>query len=181
MVDKIIRSNRRTIAIQISPDGSLIVRAPQAMSEAKIRQFVESKAHWIEKHQTAIKQRQACAQPPLSADELCQLSAAAKGDLAARVAKYAQAMGVSYGRITIRAQRTRWGSCSAKGNLNFNCLLMLCPEAVRDYVVVHELCHLKELNHSKAFWQEVARILPGYTQQKQWLKANGPSLIRRLG
>ncbi len=89
-------------------------------------------------------------------------------------------MGVSYGRITIRSQRTRWGSCSSKGNLNFNCLLLLCPEAVQDYVVVHELCHRKELNHSPKFWAEVERICPDYKTHRKWLKENGSSLIGRL-
>ena len=72
-----------------------------------------------------------------------------------RVKYYAEVIGVDYGRITIRCQKTRWGSCSSKGNLNFNCLLMLMPSEVIDYVVVHELCHIKQMNHSKAFWKEV--------------------------
>ena len=82
-------------------------------------------------------------------------------------------MGVDYGRITIRNQKTRWGSCSAKGNLNFNCLLMLMPTEVIDYVVVHELCHLKEMNHSNAFWREVKQVLPDYRKQVKWLKDEG--------
>ena len=89
-------------------------------------------------------------------------------------------VGVNCGRITIRAQKSRWGSCSAKGNLNFNCLLMLCPEEVRDYVVVHELCHRKELNHSDRFWNEVRQLLPSYDSARKWLKTNGVSLIRRI-
>ncbi|MDY3888895.1 MAG: M48 family metallopeptidase, partial [Agathobacter sp.] len=83
-----------------------------------------------------------------------------------RVAYFADIMGVDYGRITIRMQKTRWGSCSSKGNLNFNCLLMLAPPEVIDYVVVHELCHRKEMNHSKAFWREVERVLPDYRSRK---------------
>ena len=90
-------------------------------------------------------------------------------------------MGVSYGRITIRSQHTRWGSCSAKGNLNFNCLLMLTPPEILDYVVVHELCHRKEMNHSARFWAEVARVIPGYEASKNWLKDNGSALIARMG
>ena len=71
-----------------------------------------------------------------------------------RVKYYADIIGVTYGKITIRNQKTRWGSCSSKGNLNFNCLLMLMPPEVIDYVVVHELCHRKQMNHSKAFWRK---------------------------
>ena len=89
-------------------------------------------------------------------------------------------MGVDYGRITIRAQHTRWGSCSAQGNLNFNCLLMLTPDDVKAYVVVHELCHRKEMNHSARFWAEVERVLPGYRESRRWLRENGGALICRL-
>ena len=94
-----------------------------------------------------------------------------------RVAHYAARMGVTYGRITIRHQRTRWGSCSSNGNLNFNCLLMLAPPEVLDYVVVHELCHRKYMNHSKQFWAEVAKVMPDYKKCERWLKEEGSLLI----
>jgi predicted metal-dependent hydrolase len=82
-------------------------------------------------------------------------------------------MGVEYGRITIRMQKSRWGSCSGKGNLNFNCLLMRTPDEIIDYVVVHELCHLKEMNHSPRFWAEVEKIFPDYKERRKWLKDHG--------
>lgn len=93
---------------------------------------------------------------------------------------FAKQIGVTYGRITIRNQKTRWGSCSSKGNLNFNCLVMLTPLEVIDYVVVHELCHRKEMNHSKAFWAEVEKVLPNYKEQVKWLKENGGQIIGRM-
>lgn len=92
---------------------------------------------------------------------------------------FAEKIGVDYGRITIRCQKTRWGSCSSSGNLSFNCLLMLVPESVRDYVIVHELCHRKEMNHSARFWREVAEVCPDYQASRAWLRKNGGALIAR--
>ena len=97
-----------------------------------------------------------------------------------RVAYYAPRVGVTYGRITIRNQRSRWGSCSSKGNLNFNCLLMLAPREVLDSVVVHELCHRLEMNHSKKFYEHVLRVYPDYYRNHAWLKENGTQLMRRM-
>ena len=176
---ELIRSNRRTIVIEIR-DGRVIVRAPLRMSRAEIERFVASKTDWINKHLEAVMQRQSVPVQSFTAAEIQQLADAALQDIPQRVRKYAAIIGVNVGRITIRNQKTRWGSCSSKGNLNFNCLLMLCPEEVRDYVVVHELCHRKELNHSSRFWNEVARVMPDYAQHRKWLKENGGSLIARL-
>ena len=103
-----------------------------------------------------------------------------KKKLSLMIPKYSLSMGVNPNRITIRNQRTRWGSCSSKGNLNFNCLLSLVPERVMEYVVVHELAHLIEMNHSKRFWKIVEEIIPDYKEQKRWLKENGDGLIRKL-
>jgi predicted metal-dependent hydrolase len=109
------------------------------------------------------------------------LAQQAKAHLPKRVAYFAARIGVTYGRITIRNQTSRWGSCSDQGNLNFNCLLMLAPASVQDYVVVHELCHRKEMNHSARFWAEVEKIVPDYKVQRAWLKENGGALIARMG
>ena len=95
------------------------------------------------------------------------------------LALYAPLVGVDYGRVTLRMQKTRWGSCSPQGNLNFNILLMLAPAQVLDYVVVHELCHRLEMNHSPAFWAQVERVLPDYRQRRKWLKDFGGSLMLR--
>ncbi len=115
-----------------------------------------------------------------TAEEIKSLAEKAKKVIPERVRHYAPLVGVDYGRITIRCQRTRWGSCSSKGNLNFNCLLMLMPDEVIDSVVVHELCHRKQMNHSKAFYAEVERVFPEYKRWNKWLKDNGGQLIKRL-
>lgn len=177
---ELIRSNRKTIAIQIKGDGRVIVRAPLRMSKDVIQQFIAQKESWIANHLVSIQLQKLCAEPAFTDEELQQLANNAREDIAYRVAHFAPLVGVSYRQITIRAQKTRWGSCSATGNLNFNCLLMLCPEAVRDYVVVHELCHRKELNHSARFWREVVNILPTYAESREWLRASGNALIQRL-
>ncbi len=111
------------------------------------------------------------------APEITELTAKAKEELPAVVKKYADLMGVTYNRITIRHQKTRWGSCTKTGNLSFNCLILKMPETVRDYVIVHELAHRKELNHSTKFWTIVAEYCPWYKDAKQWLKENGNRLL----
>ena len=174
----VIRSSRKTIALQITPEGNVLVRCPRKLSQRDIEAFVTSKRTWLEKHLYRIS-----AQPRLPAftdRELLDLAAIARTVLPDRVAFYADRMGVTYGTITIRRQRTRWGSCTAQGNLNFNCLLMLLPPEVQDYVVVHELCHRRELNHSPRFWAEVEKVLPDYQTARAYLKDHGAALIHRL-
>jgi len=174
----LIRSDRKTISIVIKPNEEVEVRCPRRCSRREADAFVLSKEEWIREHLRTIAQRQQL--PELSETEIRILAQKAAQILPVRVRHYAEIAGVSYGRISIRSQRTRWGSCSAKGNLNFNCLLMLCPEEVQDYVVVHELCHRKELNHSAAFWAAVEKLCPDYRVHRKWLKENGTSLIGRL-
>lgn len=182
MMEKIelIRSDRKTIAIQIKGDGRVIVRAPLRMSRAEIEKFIRLKTDWIQTHLNAARKQQTGPAEPFTQEQLRQLANAALQDIPQRVRRYAAIIGVTVGRITIRSQKTRWGSCSSKGNLNFNCLLMLCPEEIRDYVVVHELCHRKELNHSVRFWNEVSRVMPDYAVRRKWLKDHGGEFIRRL-
>ncbi|MBR4200064.1 MAG: M48 family metallopeptidase [Oscillospiraceae bacterium] len=178
----VIRSGRRTLAAEIRPDGSVTVRAPYRLPEHEIRRFLCEKAAAIEKN--VQKQRSRCAEsetlPPLTAAELRGLAERAAAYIPPRAAYYAQKLGVRFGRITIRNQKTRWGSCTEAGNLNFNCLLMLMPPEVLDSVVVHELCHIRHHDHSKAFYAEVYSVFPDYDRCDRWLKENGPLLIRRM-
>ena len=181
---KLIRSNRNSISIEINPRGQLVVRAPLHMSLNDVRRFVSSKEDWIRVHRKKAIERAEKLKPDtselLTEADLRALADYAKKVIPGRVAYYAPKIGVTYGRITIRNQRTRWGSCSAKGNLNFNCLLMLAPSEVLDSVVVHELCHRLYMNHSKLFYEEVLRVFPQYRRCERWLKENGPALMARM-
>ena len=180
---KIIRSNRRTISLEITSMGELLVRAPKHMSDADIRAFVESKSSWLAKHMKK-KERDIEAvreTGTFTEKELLRLHNLAKKIIPEKVAYYARLMGVTYGRISIRRQKTRWGSCSREGNLNFNCLLMMAPPEVLDYVVIHELCHRIEMNHSARFWAQVEKVMPQYRVPKKWLKEHGGKLMMRSG
>lgn len=178
---KLIRSRRRTISIELR-DGAVLVRAPYYADRNQIERFIEDRKGWIEKQldREAERARKMEGVEPLTKEELSALADEALRVIPERVRYYAPLVGVDYGRITIRAQRTRWGSCSQKGNLNFNCLLMLAPPEVLDGVVVHELCHRKVMNHSPRFYAEVARIYPDYKVYQKWLRENGEMLMRRL-
>lgn len=172
---KVIRSNRKTVSIEITKEAEVLVRAPYRVSDTEIQRFVNAKSEWIEKHIQMQRKRMETTQntKQLTYEQIQELAEKALEVIPQRVAYYAKIMGVTYGRITIRNQKTRWGSCSSEGNLNFNCMLMLMPPEIQDYVVVHELCHRKEMNHSPKFWAEVEKILPDYQVRRKWLKENG--------
>ena len=178
----IIRSKRKSISIEVDRLGQVIVRAPLRAPNYAIKDFVCQKQGWINKHvEKAIDKRLNMIDVvPLTDDELDSLFVQAKQDIPNRVSYYADIMGADYGRITIRCQKTRWGSCSYKGNLNFNCLLMLAPSVVRDYVIIHELAHRKYMNHSRDFWKEVELIMPDYRDMRRWLKEHGDELMQRV-
>lgn len=177
----VIRSNRKTVAIQVNSDLSVTVRAPRSVSEKDIEEILKKKEAWISRHIEKIKKTKERfeAEPTekLTHEKVIALAEEALKVIPARVEYFAKVIGVTYGKITIRNQKTRWGSCSSKGNLNFNCLLMLAPPEVLDYVVVHELCHRKQMNHSKAFWSEVEKVLPDYKEARKWLKEDGSQMI----
>lgn len=179
----VIRSNRKTMAIQVNSDLTVTVRAPRCASSNDIERILCEKEPWIRKHMEQMQEKKALYESEeiayLTNEEIQELADRALEYIPKRVEYFSRRMGVNYGRITIRNQKTRWGSCSEKGNLNFNCLLMLTPSDVIDYVVVHELCHRKQMNHSKDFWNEVEKVIPNYRESVQWLKNNGSSIMRR--
>ena len=180
---KVLRSRRRTISIEVNRDLEVIVRAPRWVAKRDIRYFVDEKEGWIIKTIARLeRERELQKDQPderLTQEELNDLIKKAREVIPKRVEYYAQLIGVTYGRITIRHQKTRWGSCSARGNLNFNCLLMLAPPEVLDAIVVHELCHRKEMNHSERFYREVHRIYPDYDKWNRWLKDHGQQLQKK--
>lgn len=178
---QIIRSRRKTLSLELK-DGGALVRAPKWVSRREIDDFVESHRAWLAKAMAREEQRRAqLAQVvKLTGEQLERLADLARVYLPRRVAHFAPLVGVEYGKITIRRQRSRWGSCSAKGNLSFNCLLMLAPPAVIDSVVVHELCHRKVMDHSQRFYDHLLRVMPDYQQHHKWLRQNGQALIARL-
>lgn len=182
---KLIRSARKTIALQINQEGELIVRAPNRCRKSDIEAFIAEKQDWVLEKQREMQDRKQQlaqrreAQPEWKEEDYIKARSLARMVFEQKVSLYAQLMQVSYGRISIRDQKTRWGSCSARGNLNFNWRLILAPEEVLDYVVVHELAHRKEMNHSERFWAQVAAVLPDYRRRRQWLKQNGELLMSR--
>ncbi len=178
---EVVRSYRKTIGLEVKKDGRVLVRAPVGFPTADIKRFVSDHEDWIQKHLEMVRKRaqQPAPRDRLTMDEIRALAEKAKKVIPERVEHYAPLIGVTYGRITIRNQKSRWGSCSAKGNLNFNCLLMLTPIEVLDSVVVHELCHRKFMNHSRQFYDEVLRVFPEYKKWHKWLRDNGGKLLAR--
>ncbi|MBR6004019.1 MAG: M48 family metallopeptidase [Lachnospiraceae bacterium] len=179
---ELIKSKRKTFSVEIRPDGSICVKAPMLMSKSAIDKILLSKEEWILKQQKKMQKKASEFDTieKLTDDELKELKKKAKKIILPLVEDYSEIMGVIYGRVAFRTQKTRWGSCSREGNLNFNCLLALCPEPVIRYVVVHELSHRVHMNHSKAFWLTVEEYMPDYKEHRKWLKQNGEFLIKRL-
>lgn len=182
---QIIRSSRKTCSIVLNEDGTLTLRIPAWLPESEIEHLLMDKQHWItEKLSEQKKQLSRRPANDFTDRQRMVLEArykeAAKQYIPNRVAFYLTntelLSACSYERITIRNQKTRWGSCSSHGTLSFNWRLMLAPPGILDYVVVHELCHLLHMNHSPAFWDCVGSILPDYKVRRKWLREHGNEL-----
>ena len=145
-----------------------MVRAPCHTANARIEAFVSGHVDWIEKQRDRLAAR---ALPPLTDREIAELRARAKADLPARTALWAGRMGVDYTRVTITSAEKRFGSCNSRGGIAYSYRLMQFPEAVIDYVVVHELAHRKEMNHSARFYAVIAEQLPDYKERIRLMKA----------
>ena len=218
-IDQIIRTKRKTIALIVKPDGSLLVRAPMRATNKSIQEFVSRNTQWIEKTRVKIK----AVSPPrpkqylpgeefeylgnaypleivveqnkdlLLEDGKFKLAASsqdkaetvferwykqqARQILTERVEFHACQNGFEYCSIGITSARTRWGSCSAKGALNFSWRLIQAPMEAVDYVVIHELVHTVIHDHSRKYWRKLEQTLPDYRERRKWLKSNGHRLL----
>lgn len=172
---------RHSISIQINQTGNMIVRCPYYLPQNMIENFLWKKRDWIYKHYIEIISRNSQDDTTASSTQedavlVKKYKSLARNEFQKRCAYYQKYTGGIYHTISIRDQKTRWGSCSSKGNLSFNWRLILAPSEILDYVVVHELCHLTYMNHSKDFWNMVASIIPDYKIRRKWLKENGYTL-----
>lgn len=219
LINKIVRTKRRTLAIEITRDARLIVRAPRRMPRETIDSFVEKKRGWIEKKKREAREKLPSAAPkrfengerflylgwsyslrivengetPLSFDDGFTLSENRRTDARSlfvewyktrakevihnRLAHFSGLSGIDFTLFRITSAQKRWGSCNSRGNVHFSYRLIMAPLPVVDYVVVHELVHIEEKNHSSRFWQKVERILPDYRDRRAWLRNNGSLLV----
>ncbi len=207
----LVRSRRRTLAISVGADGSLVAHAPMKMPLRTIEGFIAEKQSWIEKKQAEMAQkrarqrrvigvdgervpylggvlllRYADVDAPCRAGSELLLPRAAQGAqsvrdfiesearhlLPPRVNELAAQLGLRPASLAFSRAKTRWGSMRTDGRMRLNVLLPLCPPDVMDYVIIHELCHMRHPDHSSAFWHAVEAALPGMERQKAWLKRN---------
>lgn len=166
---KLIRSTRKTLAIEITQEAELLVRAPMKLSVSEIERFLASRHDWIQKH-TEIQKLRVQKRPVPTTDEIPILIARAHEILPQKVTAYGAIMGVCPTGIRITGAKKRFGSCSGKNSLCFSYLLVAYPEEAIDYVVVHELAHILHHDHSRAFWQTVESYLPDYKKRQKILK-----------
>ena len=219
LINKIVRTKRRTLAIEITRDARLIVRAPQRMPRETIEGFVEQKRSWIERKKREALDKSAASAPkrfengerflylgrsyplrivkngemPLSLGDGFTLSVNRRTDARSlfvewyktrakevihnRLLHFSGLSGIDFTLFRITSAQKRWGSCNSRGNVHFSYRLIMAPLPVVDYVVVHELVHIEEKNHSSRFWQKVERILPDYRGRRAWLRNNGSLLV----
>ena len=170
------------MSIHVSDDKKVIVKVPLGTPAFVAENFIREKKDWITRQLEKVEKqtRLASSMGPLTEEDIRQIKKKARKVIPERVEHYARLAGISYKRIFIRLQKSRWGSCSIDGNLNFNCLLVLMPPEVLDSVVVHELCHRRHMNHSRDFYDEVLSIFPDYKRCDKWLKQNGGAYFKRL-
>lgn len=168
----VVVSDRKSMALEVQRDGRVLVRVPKRISRFAVKRFVAGHAEWIYEKRKQVAERRTECLPynfPIWEEMAAGERKKAKEKILERVRYYANEMQVSYQTVAMRNQKSRWGSCSAKGNLNFNYRLAYLPEEILDYVVVHELAHRRYMDHSKKFWQVVEKFCPEYKEYKEAL------------
>ena len=161
----------RRYVMRVRPDGDLRVTIPRGGSKAEALRFAERHMDWATRQRARVIEGR---RPPAKDRELrAQAAEALPPQLLALAAQH----GLAVNRVTIRNQRSRWGSCSSRGHITLNFRLMLMPPEVREYILIHELMHLKQANHSIRFWRLVESACPGFREAERWLKKHGPSLF----
>lgn len=163
----------RRLRISVSPGGALAVSAPLWVSGRFIKRFLVEHAEWI---RSAVDRFQRISRHPMARGgkrEYAAYKEAARALATERLEHFNQTYGFRYGAITIRNQKTRWGSCSRSGNLSFNYRIALLPPELADYVIVHELCHLGAFDHSPRFWSLLARTMPDFALRRRTLRRLG--------
>lgn len=166
-----IRKSRRAKKVRLSVyvSGRVVLTVPVRYSESSAKKFAASQSDWIQRKLEALAGRQRPV-PLGEGKSYAQSKKYAAALVKKKLLQWNAFYGFKYGRVSIRNQKSRWGSCSRKGNLNFNYKIVFLPEEIQDYLIVHELCHLKYLNHSEKFWQEVARAVPNYKSARKALR-----------
>lgn len=168
---QVIKLKRKTIGLEVHTDGRVILRAPMRITNRELNKFIDNHMSWIESKLSLIEKKNADKISVASPKETISKKEldAIKEKFTTRVQYYCNIMGVSVNRISIKDQKTRWGSCSSKGNVNFNYKLYYMPQKLMDYVIVHELSHRKYMNHSDLFWNEVEKYCPEYRMYRKEL------------
>lgn len=171
-IEYCLKKNRRfkNLRLSVHSDGMVVVTAPRFLGLNKIESFILEKIAWLEEKINDLKKQGRVSSADERRQAYLKLKKQAQKIVELKTAHFARKYGFFYNRIAIRDQRTRWGSCSSKGNLNYNYKIVLLPENCIDYIIVHELCHLRELNHGPRFWSLLESILPDYLERISELK-----------
>ena len=171
-----VSKRARRMRLAVYGDGAFVVTAPQFVGLSTVEQFILRKSQWVIDKIEYFKQFSGRVFVKDTKKEFALHKEAALALAVERMAHFNEVYQLSWGKVTIRNQKTRWGSCSKKGNINFNYKIALLPAHIADYIIVHELCHLKEFNHSRNFWNLVAQAVPNYLDVRKELKRTGVSL-----
>ena len=163
---KVVRTDRKTLALVVRKNGKLEVRAPLHTTEEHIAAFVQAHEDWARKHVARVLD----SPPPQTEEDIAALKAQARAVLPGKAAHYGAILGLQPSAIRITETRSRYGSCSSRKVISFSCFLMLCPEEAIDLVVVHELCHIRHHDHSPAFYALLASVLPDHRERRKLLR-----------